>query len=89
MPELPRLETTCVFGDDDSVREVVQAIVPQAAAGITEISVVSGGITNKLMKVVLTDGPAVLVRIFGAEGMIDREIENPTFQAVSEFLGVY
>ena len=87
MAELPRLELTCDFGDEASIREVVQGIVPHSAAGITEVSVVSGGITNKLMKVVLAEGPAVLVRVFGAEGMIDREIENPTFQAVTEFLG--
>ena len=86
--ELPRsLDTTCTFGDDASVRGVVEAIVPQAAAGITEITVVSGGITNQLKKVVLAEGPSVLVRVFGAEGMIDREVENPTFQAVTAFLG--
>jgi hypothetical protein len=46
-----------------------------------------GGITNKLKRVRLPSGVAVLVRVFGAEGMIDRNIENPTFEAIVANLG--
>ena len=87
MAALPDVPTVVDFGDDESVRGVVAEIVPHAAAGISEIAVVSGGITNQLKKVTFAEGPAVLVRVFGAEGMIDRAVENPTFQAVTAFLG--
>ena len=87
MAAQPDVPTVVDFGDDESVRGVVAEIVPHAAAGISEIAVVSGGITNQLKKVTFAEGPAVLVRVFGAEGMIDRAVENPTFQAVTAFLG--
>ena len=50
-----------------------------------QISVISGGLTNALFKVDLRSpslddgGISVLVRIFGAEGLIDRDEENSTF----------
>lgn len=50
-----------------------------------QISVISGGLTNALFKVDLIspslddDSVSVLVRIFGAEGLIDRDEENATF----------
>ena len=53
------------------------------------VSVVSGGITNQLFRVeipVIPNGnntASVLVRIFGAEGMIDRDIENATYAALA------
>lgn len=48
----------------------------------------SAGITNKLKKVGYPAGaPAVLVRLFGAEGMIDRTEEDPIFQAICNALG--
>ena len=61
----------------------------RASAGPLEyegqISVISGGLTNALFKVDLKspslddDAVSVLVRIFGAEGLIDRDEENATF----------
>lgn len=52
------------------------------------ISTVAGGITNKLYKVDI-DGDnessnAVLVRIFGAPGLIDRDIENSVYAALAK-----
>lgn len=77
----------CDLADESTVATIVTALVPHATSGIVGIEVVSGGITNQLRKVTLQDGPPVLVRVFGAEGMIDRDIEHPTFEAVTEFLG--
>jgi thiamine kinase-like enzyme len=42
---------------------------------------ISGGITNQLYKVDLL--PPVLVRIFGAAGLIDRDIENTNYSALA------
>eukprot|EP00466_Bigelowiella_natans_P018461 jgi/Bigna1/80941/fgenesh1_pg.76_\ len=44
--------------------------------------VISGGITNMLFRAgfVGSNKPPVLVRIFGAEGMIDRSVENETYK---------
>lgn len=58
------------------------ALVPAADMKVT---VISGGITNKLKKVEMPAGcgcPSLLVRIFGGLDLIDRDIENPTFEAV-------
>jgi ethanolamine kinase len=43
----------------------------------------SGGITNLLFLVTYSPQHKVLLRVFGAEGMIDRDIENATFAALS------
>ena len=49
-----------------------------------KVTKISGGITNQLYKVSgLTKKESVLVRIFGAEGMIDRNVENATFAALA------
>lgn len=75
--------------NEDSVREIVQTMVPRAvsvAAQYISVSVVVGGITNSLFKATFSasDQPAVLVRVFGGEGMIDRDLENATFKALSD-----
>ena len=47
---------------------------------------VKGGVTNTLYRV--GDGrTSVLVRVFGAEGLIDRDLETETFAALAEHLG--
>ena len=57
------------------------------------VSMVSGGNTNQLFCVKTSDNTQnndnnnhtiILVRIFGAEGMIDRDVENATFAALAE-----
>merc|ERR1712217_762162 len=73
----------------DSVRQIVQRLVPHAsdvAAQDISISVVVGGITNSLFKAAFPgkDQPSVLIRVFGGEGMIDRDLENATFKALSD-----
>ena len=45
---------------------------------------VSGGITNTLYLVEFSATHNVLLRVFGAEGMIDRDIENATFAALAQ-----
>lgn len=85
-----------------SLCAVVRAMV-KGAEEIPEerlsISTISGGITNRLYRVGFggsaddsTSIPPVLVRIFGAEGMIDRDLENATYAAIaaeSDFLGYH
>lgn len=72
-----------------SIKHVVREVVPHARGvpdGQMTVVVVKGGITNQLFKVEFrAGGPSVLVRIFGAEGMIDRDIENPTFEAIADY----
>lgn len=77
----------------ESLKTVVCAIVEHArdvSSADMQVSVITGGITNQLYKVAFTPSPAgdyrapVLVRIFGAEGMIDRDLENATYQALAE-----
>jgi ethanolamine kinase len=50
-----------------------------------QVSTVTGGITNLLFKVEFASGAhdPVLVRIFGGEGMIERNLENATYQALA------
>lgn len=49
-----------------------------------KVSKISGGITNQLYRVSgLCTTADVLVRLFGAEGMIDRNIENATYAALA------
>ena len=56
-------------------------------AGDFEVERVSGGITNGLFRVAserhgLTGGRRLLVRVFGAEGMIDRDVETSVYAAL-------
>lgn len=88
-------ELRCDPADDSLTAAVATAIVPELLAGggggggtgEPEVHHVAGGITNQLKRVT---NPAtnlsVLVRTFGAEGMIDRDIETPTFEALSAWL---
>ena len=67
----------------------------QAVSAPLSVKTVSGGITNTLYLVESgpaaanhAEGPAssplqLLVRVFGAEGMIDRDVENATYAALS------
>jgi thiamine kinase-like enzyme len=43
------------------------------------VTVITGGLTNALFKVDLPNSNSVLLRIFGAEGFIDRDEETTTF----------
>jgi len=78
----------------DSVRRVVRQVVPHAHGvpdSDMEVSVVAGGITNRRFKVGFASSsnegqerPSVLLRVFGAKGMIDRDLENATYVALAE-----
>lgn len=55
------------------------------------ISTVTGGITNSLFRVSGLSSPpyklsfdSVLVRVFGADGMIDRDVETATLAALAD-----
>ena len=56
------------------------------AGSMLKVSAVTGGITNQLFRV-SSDAKSVLVRVYGGEGLIDRDAECATFAAVSEHLG--
>jgi thiamine kinase-like enzyme len=43
-----------------------------------------GGITNRLYKIDLPRSDSVLVRIFGAPGLIDRDVENSNYAALAK-----
>merc|ERR1719223_93578 len=65
---------------------------PQDLATSLQVTKVTGGITNALFRIsgflslkschVQVD--SILVRVFGAEGMIDRDIETSTFSSLAE-----
>ncbi|KAL3802461.1 hypothetical protein ACHAW5_009720 [Stephanodiscus triporus] len=50
-----------------------------AFSGKVNVTAITGGLTNALFKVDLPNSNSVLVRIFGAEGFIDRDEETTTF----------
>mmetsp|Transcript_22170 Transcript_22170/g.36456 ORF Transcript_22170/g.36456 Transcript_22170/m.36456 type:complete len:517 (+) Transcript_22170:21-1571(+) len=56
-----------------------------------KVSIVSGGLTNALFRVDINDEEkqpsSVLVRIFGAEGMIDRDTETANFARLCDSKG--
>lgn len=73
--------------DEVQLRKIVQSMVPHAAEHPAEelkCTLVTGGITNQLFKVAPPQGQPLLVRVFGGEGMIDRDLENATYVALSE-----
>jgi thiamine kinase-like enzyme len=47
--------------------------------GKVNVTAITGGLTNALFKVDLPNSNSVLLRIFGAEGFIDRDEETTTF----------
>jgi ethanolamine kinase len=80
------------------VAKILQVSYPSAVVKDVEtwpVTVVCGGITNQLFRVdilsscdedpdkVETMPKGMLVRIFGAEGMIDRDVENSTYAALA------
>ncbi|GAX09651.1 ethanolamine kinase [Fistulifera solaris] len=81
--------------DDNDLATVLQAAtaIVQHECNVTAFADVqeekpvverlSGGITNLLFLVTYSPQHKVLLRVFGAEGMIDRDIENATFAALS------
>lgn len=74
--------------DPDDVSSVVGVCVALrlfAAGETVATSVITGGITNRLFRV---KGPSksVLVRVYGGEGLIDRDVETATFAALCEHL---
>jgi thiamine kinase-like enzyme len=78
----------CDPSSDESVREVATAICSDYLDGTPLTSTkISGGITNQLRRASQKDGRAVLLRCYGAEGMIDRDIETATFAALGDWLG--
>ena len=48
------------------------------------VSRIVGGITNQLFKVDLPSSDPVLIRIFGAPGLIDRDVENSNYAALAK-----
>ena len=48
------------------------------------LTVVTGGITNQLFRADFAAASSLLVRVFGGEGMIDRDIENAAFVGLSQ-----
>mmetsp|Transcript_8172 Transcript_8172/g.13233 ORF Transcript_8172/g.13233 Transcript_8172/m.13233 type:complete len:573 (+) Transcript_8172:95-1813(+) len=84
-PSTPPVRFYKAGEDIDQVRAIVKRVVAhakQTPPTKIEIKVISGGITNMLFRAgfVGSNKPPVLVRIFGAEGMIDRSVENETYK---------
>ena len=86
----PVLTDVVDASSNDSVAAIAIAIAwpqSQCAPSDCTVSDVSGGITNQRRRVARPSGEAVFVRIFGAEGIIDRDVETATFEALSLHLG--
>jgi ethanolamine kinase len=76
--------------DPETVTRVVGKMFDLSDTSMLSTQRISGGITNILFKVENLDVTigeqkirSVLVRVFGAEGMIDRDVENSTYAALS------
>jgi ethanolamine kinase len=67
----------------DIVLGVLEARGETVDRSLLEFSIVSGGITNKLFK---CEAPntSYTVRVYGGEGMINREVETETFIALAD-----
>ena len=72
-------------GRDDRARAIAAAALPDWPAATATVEVVSGGITNALLRLRALDGQTVLVRGYGpnTEVVIDRARENRTFARLS------
>jgi ethanolamine kinase len=73
--------------NNDSIQTVVSCVLGiEANENNWTYQTIPGGITNKLVHVGGLPAPvyACLIRIFGAEGMIDRDIETATFASLAE-----
>lgn len=74
------------FKDEVSqVRHIVRQLVPHARGlepSAISVREIKGGITNTLYRAGFEgdEVPPVLVRVFGAEGLIDRKAENATYR---------
>lgn len=73
---------------DDSIRLAACLVVNDVKDYPCNLKIqkISGGITNQLYRVSGLSGgnnKAVLMRLFGAEGMIDRNVENATYAALA------
>ena len=53
-----------------------------------DVTAITGGLTNALFKVDLPNANSVLLRIFGAEGFIDRDEETTTFARLCHRKGI-
>ena len=92
----PRVDFRFDYNEPErSANEVLPRILPESFPANQESSVsvttVCGGITNKLFRREIfpdkngkSKSRVVLVRVFGAEGLIDREIETMQFLALSQ-----
>jgi ethanolamine kinase len=72
-------------GRDARARDIAAAALPGWPAAEAAVEVVSGGITNALLRLRTPDGQTVLVRGYGpnTEVVIDRDRENRTFARLS------
>ena len=75
--------------DEAALTSIIEGLTGSSDG--VKFSIVTGGITNKLFKVAFppsagtTHGHAAMtVRVFGGEGMIDRDLENETFIAMAD-----
>jgi ethanolamine kinase len=76
--------------NEDSIRLVASLLVNDSPDYSPDLAItkISGGITNQLYRVSglqhkSHNDDAVLIRLFGAEGMIDRHVENATYAALA------
>lgn len=68
------------------VLEVASDHTSNIAPEQVQVTQIFGGITNQLFRCTFggdAGPPCLLLRVFGGEGMIDREIENATFEGLA------
>ena len=69
------------------LRRIVLEVASEHTSGIgpehVEVTQVFGGITNQLFRCTFRGAESLLLRIFGGEGMIDRGVENATFEGLA------
>jgi len=85
----PIVDLVCDPHREDSVKHVAMSVCPWLGSDISQLSVrkVTGGHTNWLRQV-SGNGRTALVRVHGPiTDVINRDIENPTFEALAKWLG--
>lgn len=88
----PYIRESLQFDDNQQIIRLIQAIIPETKnipGDMFKVIIIDGGCTNKLKKVEFLDNShlPLLIRLFGGEQVIDRDIENPTFEAVVKVTG--
>eukprot|EP00040_Diaphanoeca_grandis_P000737 m.16336 g.16336 ORF g.16336 m.16336 type:complete len:355 (-) comp10998_c0_seq1:53-1117(-) len=88
------MDLICECDNEQSVKHVLKHFFP-ALSSLSDFTIrlttISGGITNQIRRVDVDNPPTgvpatILLRIFGGADVIDRDVEDPMFEAITIYL---